>query len=422
MIGRSTRLSVAVAAVGLAGVLAASAAATTAGNASSVANLAAAAKTYSAYVGGKPGKADASMSPITIGFVNDEGGIPSFPEGSVAAQAAVKFANAYLGGVGGHPVKLAVCAVAGSEEQGQKCAQQFLASKSVKVIVEDSLVVGAQTFHATLAGKIPVIAGTPNAVASAAAKNTYGIGAGVFGTDPGFVAYAKKIKATTAALIFPADDPTGQAAAKQIKTDLTKAGVKVTAVGYSSSATDILPVVQASGASTADVTVTLLPSPPTCIAGAKAIAQANITKPVLSLAQCIAAPVKQALGDYPKWTYVSISTNPALPSDPATSGYVKVMGAYAPANANTGGFAPEAFAATLAAIRMYNHSGGATATAAALATTLKAYKGPTPMLAPTLKFGIVPGLPALGTVAVRLYSYGGNGKWTDAGGGKWVGP
>jgi branched-chain amino acid transport system substrate-binding protein len=421
MIGRSTRLSVVVVAVGLAGVLAASAAATTSGRASAVANLAAATKTYSAYVGGSAGKADPSKSTITIGFVNDEGGIPSFPEGSVAAQAAVKFANAHLHGIGGHPVKLAVCAVAGSEEQGQKCAQQFLANSSVKLIVEDSLVVGSQTFHQTLAGKIPVLTGTPNAVASAAAKNTYGIGAGVFGTDPAFVSYAVKIKAKTAALIFPADDPTGQAAAKQIKDDLTKAGVTVTAVGYSSSSTDILPVVQASGAASADVTVTLLPSPPTCIAGAKAIAQLNLTTPVLSLAQCIAEPVKQALGDYPKWTYVSISTNYALPSDPATAGYVQVMKAYAPSGANAGGFAPEAFSATLAAIRMYNHSGGSNASAAKLATTIKAYKGPTPMLAPKVKFGIVPGLPALGTVATRLYTYQGSGKWLDAAGGAWVG-
>jgi branched-chain amino acid transport system substrate-binding protein len=416
MIGRSTRLTLFAGAIGLVGLVSANAAM------GSGAALGAATKTYSKFVGGSPGKADSSQTPVTIGFINDEGGIPSFPEGSVAAQAAVKFANAQLGGIGGHPIKLKVCQVAGSEEQGQKCAQQFLADSSVKLIVEDSLVVGAQTFHQTLAGKLPVIAATPNAVATATAKNTYGIGSGVFGTDPGFVTYATKIKAKTAALIFPADDPTGQAAAKQIKADLTKAGIKVKTAGYKSSAADILPVVQASGATSADVVVTLLPSPPTCIAGAKAIAQAGITKPVLSLAQCIAEPVKQALGDLPKWTYVSISTNPALPTDSATAGYVQVMKAYAPKNANLGGFAPEAFAGTLAAVRMYNHAGGAGASATALATTLKAYRGPTPMLAPKLKFGFVPPLPALGTMATRLYTYVGNGKWKDAAGGKWVGP
>ena len=43
------------------------------------------------------------------------------------------------------------------------------------------------------------------------------------------------------------------------------------------------------------------------------------------------------------------------------------------------------------------------------------------MLAPKVKFGMVPGLPALGTVATRLYTYQGSGKWIDAAGGKWVG-
>src|SRR3954451_17010166 len=72
----------------------------------------AAVKRYSAYVGGTAGAADSSKSPITFGLINDEGGVPSFPEGSTAANAAVKFLNEQLGGVGGHPVNLVTCLVA----------------------------------------------------------------------------------------------------------------------------------------------------------------------------------------------------------------------------------------------------------------------------------------------------------------------
>src|SRR3982074_2484626 len=96
------------------------------------ANLAQATAIYSKFTGASAGRADASKSPVVIGFVNDEGGIPSFPEGSAAAQAAVKFVNDNLGGVGGHPVQLKVCSVAGSEEQGQGCAQQFVGDKQIK--------------------------------------------------------------------------------------------------------------------------------------------------------------------------------------------------------------------------------------------------------------------------------------------------
>jgi branched-chain amino acid transport system substrate-binding protein len=431
MIGRSSRLAFIAAAIGLVLVLAAcgssssssSGGSTASGSTSSgsSASLSSATSVYGSFVGGTAGKASSSKPPVTIGFVNDEGGIPSFPEGSVAAQAAVTFLNDNLGGINGSRVELSVCKVAGSEEQGQACAQQFLANHAVNVISEDSLVVGAQTFHRTLAGKEPVVVGSPNAVADGTATNTWPISAGVFGTDPGFVYYATQVlKVKTAALLFPADDPTGQVAAKQIKGDLSKAGVKVTTGGYTSSSADILPVVQASGAPSADVTIALLPSPPTCIAGAKALQQANITKPVLALAQCIAQPVKAAVGDYPKWTYISVSTNPVPGGDQATQGYLDVMKAYAPSGANDGGFAPHAFMSVLTAAKMLAQAGGASASGAKVEAALKAFTGPVPMFPPQLKWGIVPPLPALGTVQSRLYTYQGNGNWKDATGGKWV--
>jgi branched-chain amino acid transport system substrate-binding protein len=394
-----------------------------AASSSGSADLSQAADIYSRFTGATAGKADPAQSPAVIGFVNDEGGIPSFPEGSVAAQAAAKFVNDNLGGVDGHPVQLNVCLVAGSEEQGQGCAQKFLGDKRIKVIVEDSQVVGAQSFHQTLGGQLPVVIGSPNSVADATAKNAYGISAGVFGTDPGFVTYATQFAhAKSASLLFPADDPTGQAAAKQIKGDLTKAGIKVTDVGYKSSSPDILPSVIASGAGKTDVTVTLFPSPPTCIAGGKALQQANVTKPILALNLCIAAPVKQALGDYPKWTFVSLNTNPDVPGDAATDAYVNVMKAYAHANANIGGFAPHAFMAVLTAVKALNAAGGAGATAGAIAAKMKSYTGPTPMFAPNVKYGSIPPLPTLPSLQTRLYTYNGGDKWTDVTNGKWVLP
>ncbi len=432
MTGRSIRPGLAAATIGLSLFVAAcgSSSSSSGGTTSSSgatssatsADLTKAASVFSAFVGGTAGKADASKPPVTIGFVNDDGGVPSFPEGGVAAAAAVQFLNNNLGGIGGAPVKLVSCAIAGNEEQGQTCAQQFLSNKSINVIAEDSLAVGAQTFHKTLGGAKPVVIGSPNAIADATSTNVFPISSGVFGTDPGFVYYASQVlHAKTAALLFPADDPTGQVAAKQIKGDLTKAGIKVTTGGYQSSAPDILPVVEASGAPRADTTIALLPSPPTCIAGAKAIAQANVTKPVLALAQCIAAPVKQAVGDYPKWTYISVSTNPAVTGvDGATDGYLAAMKAYAPSSASTGGFAPHAFMAVLTAAKAAAQAGGASASASKINSVLKAFHGPVPMFPPTLKVGIIPTLPGLSTIQSRFYTYSGSGAFKDATGGKWV--
>jgi branched-chain amino acid transport system substrate-binding protein len=58
-----------------------------------------------AYTGGPGG--ETSGEPIVIGYVNQEGGTVSFPEASIGAEAAVWFANTYLGGVGGRPIELA---------------------------------------------------------------------------------------------------------------------------------------------------------------------------------------------------------------------------------------------------------------------------------------------------------------------------
>jgi branched-chain amino acid transport system substrate-binding protein len=385
-------------------------------------NLAKAASIYNKFVQGKPARANPRLSPVVIAYANDEGGVPGFPEGSVAAKAAVKFVNEKLGGVRGHPVQLSTCFVATGEEQGQGCAQNFLANRRVKVIIEAQLVVGSQAFHQTLAGKRPVIIAVPISPSDATAKNAYAMGSGVFGVIPGTASFAKRNGAKTASLLFPGDDPTGQLAAKNIKDALTRAGIEVTDVGYKFASPDMLPAVIASGAGKTDVTITLFPSPPSCIAGAKALEQARVTKPTVGLSACIAEPVKQALGDYPKMTYVALNTNPSVRGDAPTDAYVQVMKAYAPKNANVGGFAPFSFVSVLAAVRAYNLAGGTKATSAGISTRLRTWTGPTPMMPPNVKYGSVPGLPAIPSMQTRLYRYEGNGKWADVTGGKWVLP
>lgn len=419
--GQRYRLLVAVGAVGLAFALAAASGSATS-RSSSGPNLGKAVTIYGKFANAKPGKANPAKAPVVIGYANDEGGIPSFPEGTVAAKAAVTFVNEKLGGVGGHPLKLDVCLVAVSEEQGQGCAQKFLANKRIKVIVEAQLVVGSQAFHQTLAGQRPVVIAVPISPADAKAKNAYAIGSGVFGVIPGAVSFAKRARAKTASLLFPGDDPTGQLAAKNIKDGLTHAGINVTDVGYKFSSSDMLPSVIASGAGRTDVTITLFPSPPSCIAGAKALQQANVSKPIVGLSACIAEPVKQALGDYPKMTYIALNTNPSVLGDPPTDAYVNVMKAYASKGANVGGFSPFSFVSVLAAVRALNLSGGAAATPAKIGAALKAWKGPTPMSPPNVRYGSIPDLPAIPSMQTRLYEYKGNGKWVDVTGGKWVLP
>ena len=91
---------------------------------------------YADYVGAKSsGAADSSKAPITIGWVNQEGGPTDVGPGATkGADLAVKYLNEKLGGIDGHPVKLFKCFTSTSEEQGQTCGQKMVNNKDVKVI------------------------------------------------------------------------------------------------------------------------------------------------------------------------------------------------------------------------------------------------------------------------------------------------
>ena len=75
----------------------------------------------------------------------------------------------------------------------------------------------------------------------------------------------------------------------------------------------------------------------------------------------------------------------------------------------------------MTAAKAINQIGAAKLSPISFRTWIRKFQGPSMFGPPNLKWGSVQGLPALGTTAVRLYTYLGSGKWTDATGGKWVG-
>jgi branched-chain amino acid transport system substrate-binding protein len=380
---------------------------------------------FAKYVGAnRVGPANSKLAPVTVGWVNAQGGIVQSPESTLAMDAAVKVINTYLGGVaGGHPLKVKKCYVVQQESQGQACAQQFLNDPNVKLVMEGFLPFGATGFHQTNQGKKPVIGYDPVANASAMAKNTYEITAGLFGTDPGEVAYAAGIlHAKTVSLLYPEDDPAGVTAAKLFQQIAAGANLKVTAVGFSSTATDLLAPMTAAGVQTTDASVVFFVNPTVCEAGSKAIDQLH-PKHVIALALCLDPAVAGALGDYPNWTYVTTNESANLPqADKYVAAWLKAIATLVPKK--PGVFAPFpqlAFGTTLTVAQQLNKLGFARFSSASFAARMKAYTGPSMFGPPNLKFGSVQGLPALGSTAVRLYTYLGKGKWADATGGKWVG-
>ncbi len=365
---------------------------------------------YLTYTGGKSGPADKSLPPVYIGFVNQQGGPTAVGLLATAgAQMAVNYANAELGGVGGHPIQLVTCFIASAEEEGTTCAQKFLANKKINVINLGGVAIGVQSFYSTLHGAVPVIDG----VAATPIDTTQSNAVILFGDAthilPPFGTYAKDVlHAKTAALVYPSDNAGIAIGAAAIKQGLQAAGVTVKSVGYSESTTDLTSVLTAAGAQTADM---VIPYSDTagCVNLAKSLKTLGITDPkkIVSAPLCLNGQVISGLGDWPHWTYAIASSLYGDPTDPGMPAYMAVAKKYStPANA------PDPwnivnFGQLLTTIKIMNEVGYANLSPSAILAKAKAFTGPQALGAPSLACGKYSSAPAVCNDRIQLFEYAG---------------
>jgi branched-chain amino acid transport system substrate-binding protein len=383
---------------------------------------------YVTYVDGKAGPANTSLPPVYIGFVNQQGGPTAVGLLATAgAQMAVKYANAELGGVDGHPIQLVTCFIASAEEEGTGCAQKFLANKNVNVVELGGVAVGVQSFYSTLGGAKPVIDGVAATPIDAVQKNAVILFGDATHILPPFGTYARDVlHAKTAALVYPSDNAGIATGAGAIKQGLQQAGVTVKSVGYPESQADLTSVLTAAGAQTADM---VIPYSDTagCVNLAKGLKTLGITdtKKIVSAPLCLNGQVISGLGDWPHWTYAIASSLFGDPSDPGMATYMQVAQKYStPANA------PDpwnivVFGQTLTTIRSMNEVGYANLSPSAIEAKAKAFTGPQALGAPSLQCGKYSDAPGVCNDRIQLFEYTGgvtSGKpnWVKASG--WIQP
>jgi branched-chain amino acid transport system substrate-binding protein len=378
---------------------------------------------YLAYTGGKSGPASNSLAPVDIGFLNQQGGASSIgPLATVGAETAVKYINAQLGGVDGHPLKLVTCFIANTDAEGTTCGQQFAANKSIDVIATGGVAIGIQPFFTAIGTSTPVIDGVavtgtdgvqPNAVILFG-DATHVLGP--FGTYAVDVLHAK-----TAALVYP-DIPGITEGAAAIEAGLKAAGVSVTAVGYDESQTDLTSVLVAAHATTADMVIPYSDSSG-CVNLAKSLIQLGITdaKKIVSAPLCLNGQVAAGLGgDFPIWTYAIASSLFGDPTDPGMPAYEKVTGEFeSPADA------PDpwnivAFSQILTIDRFMNEIGYANLSPSAILAQAKAFKGPLALGAPALDCGMFSAAPAVCNDRTQFFLYSGKNHWAKEAG--WLQP
>jgi branched-chain amino acid transport system substrate-binding protein len=376
---------------------------------------------YQAYVGGK-GRANPKLSPVTLGFINGQGGPPNFnfPQATHVIEAEVKMINAELGGVHGHPVRLNECFWAQAEEEGVRCGQQMANDRNVKVILYGAVVVGNQSIYATIKGSKPIIGGVTANAADPTAKNAYFLNGSQTSVLGPFGTFTKRFlpKVKTVAIVYP-NQPGADTAAFALRKGMQQVGAKVTMIATPQLATDLLgPATQASSA---DMIIPALGFTD-CVPFARALDQIHYSKPVLSTPLCTFIPKgAYAGGDLPQWTYGIAQTLVNLRS-PQSSLYLKKGLQYGTTVADmVNVFAEIAWEEALATVKIMNTIPYNKISSATISAGFKNFKGPLILAAPNVACGKASaGEPAVCGNETQFYNYLGGGKWKAASG--WLKP
>jgi branched-chain amino acid transport system substrate-binding protein len=378
---------------------------------------------FVSYTAGKAGKADSSLPPVNIGWINQQGGQQVI--GALAtngAQLAVKYVNAELGGVGGHPIALKTCYIASAEEEGTTCGQRLAADKQVSVINEGGVAIGVQSLYSTLGTAKPVIAGVAATPIDSVQKNTVILFGDVTHVLGPFGTYATTVlHAKTAALVYPNIAGIIEGA-KAINDSLQRAGVKVKKVGYSPSQTDLIGPLTSAGAQTADMVIPYSDASG-CVNLAKGLKQLGITdaKKIVSAPLCLNSQVMEGLGgDFPIWTYAIASSLFGDKTDPGVPSYAKVAQTYGATKDAPDPWNIVAFAQILTTVRFLNQVGYDKITPQAVLEKAKAFTGPVALGAPALRCGKYSAAPAVCNDRAQFFQY--QGKFAFAKVAGWLQP
>lgn len=376
---------------------------------------------FVAYAGGKAGAADASLTPIKVGYVNQEGGpIEIGPTNDDGAEIAVKFINDKAGGIGGHPVELVKCYIASTEEEGQQCGQQLANDKSVVAVLLGAVAVGAEPLYAALGDK-PVVGGVSVNAVDINQKNAAVLYGGAQYILAPYATFARDVlKAKSAALVYSEGPGTELPAAGQASA-FTTAGIPIKSVSYAADAGDLTLPLQAAGATTADVVMPVI-NPGDCVKFEQAIKQLGIPdEKVLASPICLTPTTIAGLGDFPKWIYAIASSQTFDTSDPAVPPYQQILKDQGQDKLIGDPWVNVGFGQMLTLAKWMNAAGADNLTPDAIVTQMHAFNGPLVLGSPVIKCGKYPKAPGVCNDHTQFYKWNGSGQpMTKAG--DWVPP
>jgi branched-chain amino acid transport system substrate-binding protein len=244
--------------------------------------------------------------PILIGMVNTEGtpGL-DFPEMRTDTDLAVKYLNAH-GGFGGRPIEIEHCAVNGSPETSQACAQELVGKGVELVMLGLDLFPGYATYTAS---DVPVVGALPILPPDYTADALFVTG-GNLTTMAAMVALAVEHFQASTAGIISADNPGSNGSEASLTAALDKAGISYVSIKGSDNETDagFQGLVREATKDDPDIMFSLY-SDAGCIGAMRARVLLGVTTPAVSTPICASGEVIDVVGDDAVgWNFVAIGS------------------------------------------------------------------------------------------------------------------
>ena len=236
--------------------------------------------------------------------MNQEGGVPAFPEATAGTDAAVDYVNRELGGIGGHPLQLKTCAIQ-AEEDGQKCGTEMVNDTNVRAVLTGVLTAGNDSLYKVVVPKLPVVVGNPVANPDFLTAGIDAFTPGSPGVIQGLAVFIAKVLSTpekpvkTVAVVYGDNEGAKAAVNVLFNPALNKLGItdiKAVPVSDTATAPDLQAALQAAGAQDADVVVPLVIAP-LCIATYDALKALGISPTVVTTGLCYGTSMTQHLKD-----------------------------------------------------------------------------------------------------------------------------
>ena len=276
---------------------------------------------------GKPDKA--TKSPIVFGMINLESGPVVFPEARIAAQAAIKYVNAYRGGLKGHPIKLVTCVTDGTPATSARCANQ-LAGKHPVAMLGATDTGGGGSYPVFKRHKLSVIGGVPFTPVESNAPNGVMFMSVAVSDNAAATTYAAKTLHKKSIAIMQADNTQGNYTGSIIANVAKNVGMKVKQVEVPISAADLSS--SAASAIAGNPDVIYVETPEACAAGLKALNSLGYKGVVLTIDPCTAPPVLAAAGKAAEGALFAGPFYNLDAAQPDSKLALKILGKYAPKN------------------------------------------------------------------------------------------